>query len=431
MISNFLRNNISRYFTGQKDIIFENNVPNEKLLLNNFSAFDEMGLYLHIPFCDRICPYCPYNKIIFNEEIAQEYVSAIKKEVNTYTSLLGNKPITSFYIGGGTPTTMLKKGIGEIINYVYKNFNMNCDVHMESHPNHLTSENLSIIEDLGVKYLSAGVEALEDKHLKILERPYTVNEVKKSIEKAVSRNFRCVNIDYIFDLPGQTGLELEKAAEEMVKLGVDQIAAYPLFHFSYTRFGKEHHKKRTAVATMFRRRKFLKILENIFYSSGYDRSSVWAFTKKGIEKYCSVTVPSYIGLGASGSTYLKDVFYVNTFNVSEYINAINKNQIAVALSINLTEQMQMAGWLYWRIYETKFRKTDFNKRFNKTFDEKYGKQMKILNKMEYLYNDENQIRLTDKGTYWIHAFEDYFSINYINKLWGNSKSNPWPIDIQL
>ena len=124
-------------------------------------------------------------------------------------------------------------------------------------------------------------------------------------------------------------------------------------------------------------------------------------------------------------------FYVNTFSVAEYNKAMQEDRLPVALSIDLTEEMQMAGWLYWRIYETRFRKSDFEKRFEIPFDEKYGKQMNWLRRFGYLKNGSDQITLTDKGAYWIHAFEDYFSINYINKLWGTSKNNPWPQEVTL
>jgi len=426
MVSGFLRKKISRHFTKQNEIIFNNNTPSNNLLVKNFSDINELGLYLHIPFCTRICPYCPYNKEIFREDVCRNYVQTVLKEIDYYIPVLQNKPVTSFYIGGGTPTTMLGKGIETIINHIYKHLNMNCFVHMESHPNHLTFDNLGIIESIGVKYLSIGVEALQDRHLKTLERPYTVKDVKKIIERAVGRNFDCVNIDLIFDLPQQTEAEIEQAGKDIVKLGVHQAATYPFFRFPYTRLGKELPKEGNVIGTMFRRRRLLQILEDIFYDSNYYRSSVWAFTKKGIDKYCSVTVPLYLGLGASGSSYLRDIFYVNTFNVSEYIKAINEEKSPVALSIELSEDMQMAGWLYWRIYETQFKKSDFQQRFNKAFDEKYGSYMKILSLPGYLKNGKDQIRLTDKGAYWIHAFEDYFSINYINKLWGTSRNNPWP-----
>jgi len=431
MVSDFIRNRLSRFLTHQNEIILHNSIPSYNILTEKFSAVDELGIYLHVPFCNRICPYCPYNKEVYSEESCHQYVHAVIKEIDTYAPMLRDKPVTSFYIGGGTPTTMLGKGIDTIINHIYRHFNMNCHVHMESHPNHLTAENLNLIEAMGVKYLSIGVEALQDRHLKLIERPYTVAEVKKNVERAVGRNFDCINIDYIFDLPGQTESEIEQAAHEIVNMGVHQAATYPFFRFPYTRLGRKFRGSRNVIGTMLRRRRFLKILEGIFYDSGYDRSSVWAFTKKGVDKYCSVTVPLYLGFGASGGTYLRDLFYINTFNVNEYIRAIHEGKSPIALSIGLSEEMQMAGWLYWRLYETKFRKSDFQKRFNKSFDEKYGKQMKILSRLGYLKNGDDQIGLSDKGAFWIHAFEDYFSIDFINKLWGTSKYDAWPEKVVL
>ncbi len=431
MISEFIRKKISRKFTGENEIRFRNIVPDDHSIAKNIKELNKIGLYLHIPFCNRICPYCPYNKEIFSNEAAQKYTLAVIKEVEKYAELMTGKSISSFYIGGGTPTSMLGKGLEDILDAIYKHFNMECSIHIESHPNHLSKENLDSLKTLGVNFLSIGIEALQDRHLKMLERPYTTSDVKKIVERAAGKNFECLNIDYIFDLPGQTVAEVEQASYEMVKLEINQVATYPLFRFPYTRFGKEVTAKRNAVATMFRRRKFLKVIEDVFYSSGFERSSVWAFTQTGIGKYCSVTVPSYIGLGASSGSYLKDLFYVNTFKVAEYCKAIENGSSPIALSVDLSERAQMAGWLYWRIYETKFRKSDFEQRFNRSFDDEYGTYMKQLNRIGFLNNGQDRIQLTDKGTYWIHAFEDFFSIDYINKLWGTSKINPWPDNVVL
>lgn len=420
-----------RYFTKQPDIMFRNSVPSRISLEEKFQQIDELGIYLHIPFCNQICGYCPYNREIFNKELSQRYVDAVIKEIDSYASMVSSKPVTSFYIGGGTPTVLLQNGIEKIINHIYKRFNMQCQIHMESHPNHLSEENLSTLESIGVKYLSIGVEAFQDRHLQNIKRHYSVNEVKKIIERAVNRNFECVNIDYMFDLPHQTLSEVEQAGADMVRLGVDQAATYPLFKFPYTRIRNGSAKESNMISTLFRRRKMLKILEDIFYTSGFERSSVWAFTKKGIPKYCSVTVPLYLGLGASGGSYLKDIFYVNTFSVAEYIKAMENGKSPIALSIDLSKQMQMAGWLYWRIYETKFHKGDFEKRFGIHFDEVYGDPMKWLSRIGYLYNASDSVTLTDKGTYWMHAFEDFFSINYISKLWGTLKKEPWPEQVSL
>lgn len=431
MVTDYIRKRISRHFTGQYEAVFENHIPSPEILAEKFSHITEAGLYLHIPFCDRICPYCPYNREIFTVEACGEYKVALLKEIDSYSPLLGKKPVTSFYIGGGTPTTMIGHGLEEIISHIYGHFNMQCSVHLESHPNHLTGKNLATIEAMGVKYLSIGVEAMQDRHLKAIERPYTVDEVKKIVGQAVERSFECVNIDFMFDLPGQTAKEIEQAGRDMINMGIHQAATYPLFRFHYTRMGRDGKIAPVTCNTLLHRRKLLKILEDSFYAAGFERSSVWAFTKQGVAKYCSVTVPLYIGLGASGSSYLKDIFYVNTFSVSEYIKSINAGKSPISLSINLSEKMQMAGWLYWRLYETRLRKSDFSRRFGGSFDDKYGRYINLLSTIGYLNNGSDEIRLTDKGTYWIHAFEDFFSINYINKLWGTAKHNPWPERVAL
>ncbi len=401
------------------------------MLEKSFQNIEELGIYIHIPFCEQICPYCPYNKEIYDPDMARKYTNALKKEVDFYSDLIGNKPVTSFYIGGGTPTTMLYSGLEEILDHVYKSFQMQCDIHMESHPNHLSSDNLETIISMGIDHLSIGVESLQNRHLKTLKRPYDVEQVKGAVGRAVSKDFKCVNADVIFALPGQTYQEVEQAGQILVEMDVHQVAAYPLFVFPYTQLGRTLKKNNYKNASIFVRRKMLSILERIFYGADFRRTSVWAFTRPGVPKYCSVTVPLYVGLGASGGSYLRDVFFLNTFYVAEYINALEMGRMPIALSMDLSEYMQMAGWLYWRIYETRFAKKDFKKRFGKDFNKIYGRYVKFLSLLGFLKEKEDQVVLSDKGTYWLHVLEDLFSIDYISKLWGDSRQNPWPMEVIL
>jgi oxygen-independent coproporphyrinogen-3 oxidase len=247
----------------------------------------------------------------------------------------------------------------------------------------------------------------------------------------VDRNFTCVNADFIFALPGQTYDEIREAGRELVELGLDQIAAYPLFQFPYTLWDEMARKQKFKRAGLLKRRKMLSILERIFYEADYRRTSVWAFTKAGVPKYCSVTVPLYIGLGASGGTYLSDVLYFNTFNVQAYIQALKSGRLPIALSLKLSRIMQMAGWLYWRIYETEFLRNDFHKRFGVEFDRVYGIYMKLFDLLGLLKQNRERIVLSDRGSYWLHVLQDLFSIQYVSKLWGTSKDEPWPDSVTL
>jgi coproporphyrinogen III oxidase-like Fe-S oxidoreductase len=395
------------------------------------SGIQSLGLYLHIPFCRQICPYCPYNKVLYQEELARQYVNAVLREIKIYAGIVGEKPVTSFYIGGGTPTTLLGIGMDTILERIYCAFNMECEIHMESHPNDLTDRNLNEIQQLNVRHLSIGVEALQEHHLKTLQRPYTVQQVKEAVARAVERDFVCVNSDFIFALPGQTYNEIEEAGHTLVDLGVDQIAAYPLFQFPYTRWADIAKRRNFKKVGLLQRRKMLSILERIFYDSGYQRSSVWAFTKPKVPKYCSVTVPLYIGLGASGGSYLPDVLYFNTFNVKAYIQALRNGRLPIALSMNLSRAMQMAGWLYWRIYETAFLRSDFRVRFGEEFDRVYRGYTRIFSMFGLLKENGERIVLSDRGAYWLHVIQDLFSIDYISKLWAISGEDPWPKCVQL
>ncbi|OHB80846.1 MAG: hypothetical protein A2W31_04240 [Planctomycetes bacterium RBG_16_64_10] len=426
-----VRKLLLKLLTGEQSIVFTRAVPSPEDLRAKLEKIHAIGLYLHVPFCEQICPYCPYNKELFRNDLAKRYVDAVKTEMDFYADIAGGKPITSLYIGGGTPTTMLKSGLDEIIGHIRDVFNLQCDIHMESHPNHLDAGNLSRIKSLGVQHLSLGVESLFDRHLKFLRRPYTADGVKEAVRRAVSADFKCVNVDMMFALPGQTYREIEQTGRELVELGVDQVAAYPLFRFSYTPLGKAGTTRNHVIVQSLKRRRMLRILENIFYHAGYERTSVWAFTRRGVPRYCSVTVPLYLGLGASGGSYLNDVFYLNTFGVAEYINAIEDRGRAVALSIDLTERMQRAGWLYWRIYETRFAKADYQERFGEDIDRAYGGYLRVLKLLGFLRDDGQRIILSDRGSFWLHACEDILSIDYISKLWGASQRDRWPEKVIL
>jgi coproporphyrinogen III oxidase-like Fe-S oxidoreductase len=426
-----LRRSVLRRLTGEREVCLKRITPSLDELAGRFKSVDSLGLYIHIPFCERICPYCPYNKEPYRGDLARRYVRALTREVDLYSGIAAGKPVTSLYIGGGTPTTMLRSGLEDIVEHVRRRFDLQCDIHMESHPVHLSAENLQAIQSLGVRHLSIGVEALFDRHLRNLRRPYTADQVKATVARAAAQGFACVNVDVMFALPGQTYEEVEETGRELVRLGVDQVAAYPLFQFPYTPMGRSNGTKGHVLAESLKRRRMLGIFERVFYEAGYERTSAWAFTKRGFPRYCSVTVPLYLGLGASGGTYLKDVFYLNTFDVAEYVRALDGGGLGIALSIDLSEKMQRAGWLYWRIYETRFRKGDYRDRFGEDLDATYGRYLRPLRRLGLLTDDGEQVVLSDRGTFWLHAGQDLLSIDYVSKLWGAARRDPWPDEVTL
>ena len=263
MLTAFLRNQICRALTGQKRIALERRKPSPDEIARRYEAVQEFGMYLHVPFCRQICPYCPYNKELFRPDLAARFTSAVKKEMDFYSGIVGRRAVTSLYIGGGTPTTMLRCGLQDILDHLHRSFNVRCDIHMESHPNDLTNENLDRILSMGVRHLSTGVEALQDRHLMALRRPYTVRQAREAVDRALEKGFKCVNVDVMFALPGQTCSEVEQTGRTLVDMGVHQVAAYPLFRFPYTPMGENGQANNYGLRTVFKRRKMLRILERI------------------------------------------------------------------------------------------------------------------------------------------------------------------------
>jgi coproporphyrinogen III oxidase-like Fe-S oxidoreductase len=421
-----VRGQIKRLLGLPQDMALLPKVPE---LAPRLQALNALGLYLHIPFCRHICLYCPYHKELYKTEVAARYARAVRREIDLYATMVGQAPVTSFYIGGGTPTTMLNDGLPDIIEHVRRSFNLQCDIHMESHPTDLSRENLAAIYDLGVRHLSTGVEALQDRHLNMLRRGYTAAQAEQAVRRALEGGFRCVNADLIFALPEQTEAEVRHAAHLLVELGVDQVAAYPLFTFPYTRW--RDLADGVGEASLWTKRSMMRALEETFRQAGYERTSVWAFTRRGVPRYCSVTVPLYLGLGASAASYLDDIFYLNTFQVAAYMDTLEAGRLPVALSLELSPAMQRAGWLYWRVYETRFLKESFQRRFGERFDQVYGRWTQWLGRLRLLEDLGEEIRLTDAGAFWLHALQDCFSIDYVGRLWGLSRSDPWPGRIAL
>jgi len=418
---------IKKILTDSKSLTLKNSFPDLQDI-----DLTELGLYLHVPFCRRPCLYCPYFKEVFQEKKAFEYKNAVLNEIDFYKSLLENKKITSFYIGGGTPTTMIDNGLEEIIFKIKRLFDINCKISSETHPNDITPEMIDYLHDLDVEHISMGVESFNNKFLEIIDRPYRKEKAKESTRLLTSAGFGCVNIDIMFGLPNQKVEDVKKDIEIALDLGVDQISAYPIFTFSHTRLNQRVKEYKANLPGLITRRKMLKEIEKICYNAGMKRTSVWAFTKKNYPKYSSVTIPHYIGLGAGSGSLIPGYFYINTFGVEEYIEYIKRyHKSPIALTINFSEKEEMVHWLYWRIYETEIYKKDFYQEFKKDFDEEFGKLFSLFEVLGLCKDFGDKIIMTDKGNYWIHVIQNLFSLNFIGKVWTNCLSESWPKKLDL
>lgn len=390
-----------------------------------------VGLYLHVPFCKNLCPFCPYNRIEYDEELFKQYERAVHEEIEVYSPYLKGCEFVSLYIGGGTPTVNLQ-GLLRIMDHLKQNFSLTCDICIELHPANMDSECLVSLKDAGVTMLSIGVESTSDRILKNIGRNHDGKTALDSLRRAIATGFDSVNADLMFALPGQTLEDWEGDIRAVIEEGADQISTYPLFSFPYSDLGQSQKIREIKRPDSYMVRSMLNITDSRSIASGYHRCAVWSWLKPAKKKFSSITRHHYIGFGPSAASMTGSHFYVNTFDVRSYASTL-PNKRPITLSMPIDKRLEMAYWLYWRVYELKIYQKDFCDLFGNdvSLESVFSNVIKTFELAGMMERKNGGYRVTQKGAYWIHRLQNEYSLNYINRLWGSCRHKPWPHEVTL
>lgn len=389
---------------------------------------DVVDLYIHIPFCESLCPYCPYNRTLYDAELAARYVQALHDEIEHYYGLLGDIEIGSIYFGGGTPTTLLGE-LGSIIEHIRGCFRHAGPIAIETIPNHLDPETLSELRSSGVNLLSIGVQSFNDRYLKLIGRCYRAEILPAAISAALAAGFDSVNLDLMFTLPGQTTAEALADLDRALELGAEQVTLYPLFTFPYSALGNHMHLQHVNFPRLATRRRMYRALHDQAIARGLNRVSVWGFRKDDVPIFSSVTRDNYVGIGAGAATCLPGIFYFNTFSIHEYIRGYPGFDLPVALQMDLTPAVERFFWLYWRLYETFIPKGQFGRLF--AHDRRVRWLLSLALHLHLLNEENSRYVLTERGAFWIHLLQNVYVLNYINTVWNRCMREAWPGRIEL
>lgn len=294
------------------------------------------GWYLHVPFCERICPFCPYNKVLYQPQRAVEYFGALRREVDAYLRFDAG-PAQSLYVGGGTPTLCLDH-LEEVLAAVP----VRGERAIEVLPAHATPGGVSRLRRAGFDRVSLGVQSFDDEVLRHLGRPGSGAENRAALE-ACRDQFHCVDVDLIFDTAyADPGLFLADV-EECCRWGVDQISTYPLMRFGYTPLGKARHSPRQEHDLLHR-------AADLAAGYGYRREAVWVLRRAGSLPFSSITREFYLGLGAGAATFTGARYLVNHFSPERYAAAIASERLPVARAARLRPWAAAAYYLFWQAY---------------------------------------------------------------------------------
>jgi coproporphyrinogen III oxidase-like Fe-S oxidoreductase len=294
------------------------------------------GLYLHVPFCRPICPFCPYNKVAYRSGPAADYVRYLGREASMYLDVQPG-PFSSLYVGGGTPTLCLDE-----LEPLLARLPVVGERAIEVLPTHLTPAGALRLRALGFTYVSVGVQSFDERVLHHLRRPGSAAVSRAALETATD-HFDCVDADLIFDTAFDDAQTFLDDLAECLRLQVDQVSTYPLMRFGYTPFGKGHHRRR-------REHALLRAATELAAAHGYERRSVWTFNRTGSPSYTSITRPYYLGLGAGAATFAGDSFSINHFGIAQYSAAIAAGRLPVARYARLPRPAAAAYRSFWQAY---------------------------------------------------------------------------------
>ncbi len=388
-------------------------------------SLGDVGLYLHMPFCKQICPFCPYNKVLLHGQDVDAYAKAVKKEVEMYQERLQASTIPSLYIGGGTPLAS-PRHLLDLIAFLTHVFQVGPDIGVEVHPSDASVENLSALRRSGVTLLSLGVQSFHDDLLRRISRPYDAEKAKEALADTMNAGFDSVDVDLMFGLPGETVDQLEQDVDYAFRAGIGQLSAYPLIVFSFTKMRELLARSSFSKPGWRQERKMLQIIQELAKSYGYERTSIWTWTKKEKKQYTSVTRQDFVGLGAGAASRFSNLFYSNTCSVGEYARAVDSGRLPIALSMSMDESDQIAWWLFWSAYRMSIGKQEFKRLFNRELDREFGVYLKALRYLGILKEEGTEYRLTDNGGFLFHLVEQGYSLDFLDGMWGTLSSEAWP-----
>lgn len=225
IITNLTRMWLTR---STKPFIFKNEYDQQL----PFSDCENLGLYVHIPFCKNICNFCPYCKVKYSEELCDRYIDALLREIHLVGSQhKGKKMVTSLYFGGGTPA-LAGNRLKEIIDTIQEYFIITEGIGIELHPDNVVPSVLRTLKDAGVTKISIGIQSFQKKFQNILGR---TNVDIPALKEALSEvPFETVSMDFIFALPTQTFDDLKADMDTAFRIGANHVAIYPFIDFTFT-----------------------------------------------------------------------------------------------------------------------------------------------------------------------------------------------------
>lgn len=366
-------------------------------------------LYVHVPFCVSLCPFCSFHRVAWRESKAARYFAALRREILTYRD--AGFSFTGVYVGGGTPTVAPGE-LADTLALVRESFPIR-EISVETNPSDLTDAVLDMLVQAGVCRLSVGVQSFDDGLLREMERYDKYGsgaQIQAHLERARGR-FATLNVDMIFNLPHQTSEILERDIDGVLASAANQVSFYPLMTSDSVR------RKMTAKMGRLDRRRvrgyYRRILDRL--RGEFRPSSAWCFSRgesQGIDEYIADS-GDYVGVGSGAFSYVDGVMYATTFSLNIYHELISAGRSAITGSRRLAQRERYRYEMLLKLFGLRMDRDWMRQRLGPCFEASLAPELTALRLAGALRKDARGYVLTERGMYlWILQMSAFFeSVN--------------------
>ncbi|MCX7903771.1 MAG: radical SAM family heme chaperone HemW [Caloramator sp.] len=353
----------------------------------------ERALYIHIPFCVRKCLYCDFYSLS-DLSLQDNYIDAVITEIKR----IDDKKFKSVFIGGGTPTVLSNKNLEKLLKSLSKFQYLEFTV--EANPGTLEKEKLILLKEYGVNRLSIGLQAVQDRILKKLGRIHSFNDFLENYEMARRVGFNNINVDLMFDIPGQGMDEWKETLDKIAEVNPEHLSCYSLIIEEGTPFYELYNSGQLNIADENMDREMYHYAVAFLKSKGFIHYEISNFALPGYECIHNLTYwdeEEYYGVGASAHSFIDKCRYYNVDDVKEYIKLIYNDE-AKKEKIFISKKDEMSEFMILGLRKIKgVSKGLFKKRFNEDVYDVFGQEISKLIEQGLLKDDGENVFLTRRG----------------------------------
>lgn len=357
-----------------------------------------VGIYLHIPFCEKKCFYCDFYSLE-NHSQRDEFLRSITREIELFGESRPGLKADTIFFGGGTPSLLTPTELQSILDALHKTFDISdaAEFTMECNPGAVDTAYLSEYRSLGVNRLSFGAQSFFDDELRFLSRIHSAREAVEAVSRARTAGFDNINIDLIYALPGQRPERLLANLRQAVSLGTEHISAYSLIVepgtplYSAVAGGEVVPSDDSTQASMY------EMVMEFMEEHGYSHYEISNYAKPGSEcrhnlKYWNSE--EYVSFGPSAHSYLDGERWWNVSSLASYIAGLNEDILPVSAREKLTPQQLLDEFVLLHLRQGFVNTSDLLHNFSVSLEPEF---VSAMEKAGYCEVSGDMLKLTRKG----------------------------------